>query len=587
MSNETAPSRAWTFPTSPRSPHKIKPELELLSQLVDKTWTRASGQAEFSRLLSDSGEFEGEGSKKDPTFSARDRTRAPKQLGLIEVNKVSKIPVLSITAAGQELLKLSDGEEPFFFLNQIAKVQYPSLQHNTGCYAEMNCRPLTIAIVILQSVGSITKEEFGLFINTCTHFDDVDAAIAGIKNFRNRLRKSKPGLLKKLLRRELREERAREVYATDLASGSTGLREGGKNFIKTKLDTLNDYADASIRYLLSTGIFVIDGEGKTFSINSSKADLATQIVEDLGLDSSYKAETSKTYITDYLGNPAQPELSIYDVSLQLKRIAAHLKGTAKPEVDRSKNELAMMPHGFQRETLIERCRKDIKQAQHAAQSQQLAHDRALMGPEIDKVFDSIVDRNSDLLDRPLYFEWNTWRAFAALNDCIVANGNFRSDADGNLLGTATGKVPDIVIEYADFWLAVEVTLSNGLRQYESESESIVRHVGQLQATRVAEGDSRPVFGMFIAPNIQSSVTAHLLTVARYTQIVYAGPVKIVPVSLRDFREFFLKNCGPEAPSSSVLLQWIRGLFSTVKNISFTEIDWSNQIRSTLKQLSLT
>ena len=586
MSNETAPSRAWTFPTSPRSPHKIKPELELLSQLVDKTWTRSSGQIEFSRLLSDSGEFEGDGSKKDPTFSARDRTRAPKQLGLIEVRKVSKIPVLSITAAGQELLNLSEGEEASFFLNQIAKVQYPSVQHNAGCYAEMDCRPLTISIVILQSVGSITKEEFGLFVNTCTHLDDVDDSIAGIQDFRSRLRKSTPGAPRKILRNELRKERIRNVYAQDLASGSTGLREGGKNFVKTKFNTLMDYADASIRYLLSTGIFRIDVDGKTFSINPSKADLATQLVEDLGLGSNYKSEARNTYITDYLGNPAQPELSIYDVSSQSKRVAAELKGSPKSEVDRIKNELALIPHGFQRETFLERCLAEKRQAQRAAQSQRVAYERALIGPEIDKVFDSIIDRNSDLLDRPLYLEWNIWRAFSALNDCVVANGNFRSDADGNPIGTASGKMPDLVIEYSDFWLAVEVTLSSGLRQYESEHESIFRHVGQLQASRIADNDPRPVYGMFIAPNIHDSVTACVLSNSRYKHVVYGGPVRIVPVTLAAFREFFNNNCGADAPQSSVLHQAIQSLFSEVGNTAFTEVDWKDKINATITQLSL-
>src|ERR1700722_10092817 len=99
-------------------------------------------------------------------------------------------------------------------------------------------------------------------------------------------------------------------------------------------------------------------------------------------------------------------------------------------------------------------------------------------------FDDILDVFDDILvkkttpDPSLYLEWNSWRAFVMLNDAKEVIGNFRFDLDGQPLSTAPGNLPDIRIDYEEFQLIIEVTLSSGSRQYEMEGEPVARHFGR-------------------------------------------------------------------------------------------------------------
>lgn len=69
--------------TSPRTPAKMVPEIELLiKNFQGQHWNKES-QIKFMEVLRDEQFFNGEG-KNDPSFSARDRiNRAPQSLGFV------------------------------------------------------------------------------------------------------------------------------------------------------------------------------------------------------------------------------------------------------------------------------------------------------------------------------------------------------------------------------------------------------------------------------------------------------------------------------------------------------------------------
>lgn len=73
-------SRTLFFTTSPRSPKKLIPEIDLLvDKFSGQTWSgNERVQEEFAHALADATTFEGETSRKYSAFSARDRiTRSP------------------------------------------------------------------------------------------------------------------------------------------------------------------------------------------------------------------------------------------------------------------------------------------------------------------------------------------------------------------------------------------------------------------------------------------------------------------------------------------------------------------------------
>jgi YD repeat-containing protein len=77
------------------------------------------------------------------------------------------------------------------------------------------------------------------------------------------------------------------------------------------------------------------------------------------------------------------------------------------------------------------------------------------------------NRNA-LYDAPLMLEWNTWRAMTMLDGGEVT-ANLEYDDLGNPMSTAQGNMADIVCDYSDFGLTVEVTMQMGQRQYEINS----------------------------------------------------------------------------------------------------------------------
>ena len=73
-----------------------------------------------------------------------------------------------------------------------------------------------------------------------------------------------------------------------------------------------------------------------------------------------------------------------------------------------------------------------------------------MFDEIIEVFEKISDRKDlDIPDKPLFFEWNTWRALNMLDDGEI-EGNLLSDTEGKPLSVAKVELPDMVCYYKAF-----------------------------------------------------------------------------------------------------------------------------------------
>ncbi|MEW5986933.1 MAG: AlwI family type II restriction endonuclease [Chloroflexota bacterium] len=70
---------------------------------------------------------------------------------------------------------------------------------------------------------------------------------------------------------------------------------------------------------------------------------------------------------------------------------------------------------------------------------------------------------------------------SSLDDFREVRPNFTLDDDLQPFTTAPGKKADFEVEYNNtFILLVEVTLTSGARQYDTESEPVTRHIGRVQ-----------------------------------------------------------------------------------------------------------
>ena len=100
-------SKTLFFTTSPRTPLKMIPEIEVLERYFEgKVWNPDT-QVEYIKKLVKGKDFQGKGSKKEMSFSARDRiNRAPKALGFVDLK-----PTIKITQPGRQFINGKRTEE--------------------------------------------------------------------------------------------------------------------------------------------------------------------------------------------------------------------------------------------------------------------------------------------------------------------------------------------------------------------------------------------------------------------------------------------------------------------------------------------
>jgi hypothetical protein len=143
-------------------------------------------------------------------------------------------------------------------------------------------------------------------------------------------------------------------------------------------------------------------------------------------------------------------------------------------------------------------------------------------------------------EAPAYFEWVLWRAFLAINS--LANKpyearRFKIDQDFLPVCTAPGNGPDLIFEFDDFVIVVEVTLTDNSRQEAVEGEPVRRHVAE-NVSRYGEQSSKPVYGLFIANRIDSNTAETFRIGVWYNRTDDKMRLDIIPVTLAQFKEFF-------------------------------------------------
>ena len=141
-------------------------------------------------------------------------------------------------------------------------------------------------------------------------------------------------------------------------------------------------------------------------------------------------------------------------------------------------------------------------------------------------FDDI--KNNVLYDAPLMLEWNTWRAMTMLDGGNI-KANLKIDDKGQPMSTAAGNMSDIVCDYGDFGVAVEVTMQSGQKQYETEGEPVSRHLAKLKKTT-----GKDAYCLFIAPKINESCIAYFYALHTMNIAFYGGVSVIVPLELDVF-----------------------------------------------------
>lgn len=504
-------SRTLFLTTSPRTPEKMVPEIELLvSHFQGQSWDKTT-QCAFMEVLREAQFFNGKGDNA-PAFSARDRiNRAPKSLGFITLS-----PHIALTPAGLTLLTSKRKEE--VWLRQMLKFQVPSPYHKTSEKAAAFCvRPYLEMLRLVRTLGTLKFDELQLFGMQLTDWHQFDTIVKKIEHFRTQ-KAAHQGSYKQFKTKWIRKELS-VIFKNRIEGGELHTRESEDNslekFLHTQSNNMRDYADACFRYLRATGLVNVSHVGKSLSIVPERIEDVDFLLATIDRDPCFVNDESRYQA--YLGNAELPRLLTDDKQRVIEKLKKEFPfATVAPNesISNLKELLA---------TLTEQRKENAIDKQVVEMKSKLHYD------DIQNTF-SLITNHKDLYDAPLMLEWNIWRAMTMLDGGrIKANLNF--DDFGKPLSTAPGNMADIVCDYGDFLLSVEVTMTNGQRQYETESEPVSRHLGKLK-----KESGKTCYCLFLAPKINEASIAHFFTLQHTSISFYGGKSVIVPLPLTVFQK---------------------------------------------------
>lgn len=553
-------NRALFFTTSPRTPSKMIPEIQLLHEAFEGQCWDNHTQTAFIDKLAESDFFEGVGSPKDKAFSARDRiNRAPKSLGFVDLT-----PTISLTSAGHALVYGKRPQE--VFLRQLLKFQLPSPYHveKNNIVGTFWVRPYLEIMRLIRKLEYLTFDEFKIFAVQLTNYQKFDVIKDAILQFRKE-KELRRGEYKQLVN-EKWTEAVESIYYSSISSGATRTRQTQdaslNKFLATKKSNLRDYADACFRYLRLTGLLSISHRGRSiffFPDKLAEVDYLLDTVERnpvfINDEQAYKA---------HLFDATQPVLYV-DVKENIMNTLMRIHTYTRRElVGKTVDELKDL-----RDYIVQK-KKEAVIDEQVTQLKSYS-----LYSEIIDTFNEII--SDELYDAPLIFEWNTWRAMTMMDGGNI-KGNFKVDDSGQPMSTAQGNMPDIECDYGDFVLSVEVTLQSGQRQYESEGEPVARHYGQLRKKAGKE-----TFCLFIAPTINAAALAHFFALNRMEIAYYGGKTQIIPLDLDQFMRLVETSYTyPVRPSPHDVRSFLTSVLEKIEIVS-DENDWKKKIQECVER----
>lgn len=492
--------------TSPRTPERMIPEIDLLQRNFKGQRWDTKIQKAFMEVLRSEDFFFGEG-KKDPAFSARDRiTRAPKALGFVQLS-----PTISLTNAGEKLINARYTNE--IFLRQLLKFQIPSPFHKPSkSAANFWVKPYLEIFRLIRHFGSLKFDELWLFGMQLVDYNQFDTIIKKIEDFR--IAKAKNTTNYKKFRENYLYSELKEIYADEISRGETNTRESSDNsllnFLRTKGRNMRDYADACLRYIRATGIITIS-KGRSLSISKEYLVDVDYFLSNIDRNPCYIND--EYHYTKFLYDSLTPNLLTDNKDLLIEKF----KREFDVEVDGNADVLEL------KELFIDKTkqrREDIILKQISEIKDYILYD------DIQQSYNTL----SESYDPSLILEWNTWRAMTMLDGGNI-KGNLKFDDSGNPLSTAQGNMADIVCNYGSFDLIVEVTTASGAKQFEMEGEPIMRHLGKHRKTV-----GKQTYCFFISPRINENCIAYIWMLYRTPLPIYGGTCTILPLPLNVFQK---------------------------------------------------
>lgn len=509
--------------TGLRNPERIKDGFKVFANSIYVGNLRGENEKGFMALLAKEGIIHtSEG--KDPTGSHARKWRLMfEKHGLIYHKFSSKKeqeqlgPADDITPFGKDFLRTetpSETQEFFLRAQSVAKEEIPDTDH-------LLFSPLrwTLAIMLAlekkTGTSAIGEIEFALWVQSTDPRYNINQVVERILDLRRR----------------------RKAIVS-------GKKQFDKNEINRRLATYDkkkenarEYADLNMRYLRATGI--VQREGKGLKIVPAKHVLAETLAS--------AEATDKTLIEQYrlLCTGAPLPSDNLDIALSIlddlvKQLKTRKIVFDEATIDRS-SIVGVLTAIHRAEMLLSDRDEEIFAEDQRNQWQEISDYMKLLEKGGGTLRRQDASDDNEIVvpkdEAASYMEWTLWRAMLAIDNLKNRSQDVRGfnlDADLRPISTATGGRGDLYCEFEDFMILTEVTLSSSSRQEAMEGEPVRRHVSDAR-----EKYCKPVLGLFIATKINTNTAETFRHSVWYTSDDNKTRLDIVPLTLEQFRCFFV------------------------------------------------
>lgn len=505
--------------TGVRNPLRIQDGLKVYadSNLVGKI-RGVSGAVSLMNLLCEKGILNNQAGK-DATGSYGRKWRL-----VFNLNGFTYDAINSSNGFTQEDIGPIDGITPFGYTflkaDTVPAVQECFLRAmsmkmkplGNGKFFSPLCWTLAVLLKLEQITGSasVNFAEFAVCIQTTNPSFDIDEVTSKILEIRHQKSKS---FAKKRFDHQIYEK-----FGRDYAKKSENFKE---------------YGDMNLRYLRASGI--VQRKGRGIAIVPEKHTLAmqlaqNQISEDSALERYRTLYNGPALPTDNM-EMAHEVLSDLLRQLDERHIAYDLSGYSLETAADINNARRSLEGTLSQYNEIVYADDQCNQWQEICDYMELIRKRGGK-----KQYEDDTEINVPKEEASAYLEWIIWRAFLAIDHLVnkpYEARRFRIDQDFLPVNTAPGNGPDLIAEFDDCVVVIEVTLSESSRQEAMEGEPVRRHVADLM-----QRYDKPVYGLFIANRVDSNTAETFRIGVWYTHEDRRLDLHIVPFTLVQFENFF-------------------------------------------------
>jgi hypothetical protein len=446
-------------------------------------------------------------------------------------NELADVLPYSVTENGKRLIASESlPAQQECFLRSLLAYQLPSTLETFAAQGPFS--PLRLVLATMTELEKANSERFlskleMSAVEIVTNSEEMRSAVERILRYRRELE---------------RVEQSRKRHDID----SRFLESANA---RQSTDTLMDYADSNFRYLRLTGLF--KQEGKRLGLAPHRRTLIDAI-----LARPFEPRDGKDYLAK-LWQGAELPTDNREIAIAEARETAAALETAGVAV--------RLPPD-----LDQRSVPDIQRELHDLEEQLLRSREKCYANDQRNQWENIADYLDALLferrpvppkEAPAYFEWAIWRAFLAINSLVSEPWECRNFQvyEGEEpfesflpVGCARSGKPDLVFEFENFALVVEVTLTSSSRQEAAEGEPVRRHVAHYVAEFAKK--NKPVYGLFLSVSVDTN-TAETFRLAKWY-----GPedaevyLQIVPLTLQQFTNLFKGAFGRNGSMDYMLIE---------------------------------